>query len=34
MSAQEIFGLADKALGDAVSLEASRYQAELTWRAV
>jgi hypothetical protein len=34
MAAQEIFGLADKALGDAVSLEASRYQAELTWRAV
>jgi len=34
MSAQEIFGLADKALGDALSLEAHRYQAELTWRAV
>lgn len=31
MSAQEIFSLADRALGDAVALEASRYQAELTW---
>jgi hypothetical protein len=34
MSAQEIFGLADRALADAISLEASRYQAELTWRQV
>jgi len=34
MAAQEIFALADKALGDAVSLEASRYAAELTWREV
>ena len=32
MAAQEIFGLADKALGDAISLEAHRYAAELTWR--
>ena len=33
-AAQEIFGLADRALADAVALEASKYQAELTWRAV
>ena len=32
-AAQELFGIADRALGDAVSLEASKYQAELTWRA-
>jgi hypothetical protein len=33
-AAQEIFGLADRALADAVALEASKYQAELTWRPV
>lgn len=33
-AAQEIFGLAERALADAVSLEASKYQAELTWRPV
>jgi hypothetical protein len=34
MAAQEIFGLADRALADAVALEASKYQAELLWRPV
>jgi hypothetical protein len=34
MAAQEIFSLADRALADAIGLEASRYQAELTWRQV
>lgn len=33
-AAQEIFALADRALADAVALEASKYQAELTWRPV
>lgn len=33
-AAQEIFSLADRALGDAVALEASKYQHELTWRPV
>lgn len=33
-AAQEIFGLADRALADAVALEASKYHAELTWRPV
>lgn len=32
-SAQELLGIAEVALGDAIALEASRYQAELTWRA-
>ena len=32
-AAQELFSLADRALGDAVSLDAHRYGAELTWRA-
>ena len=30
-AAAEIFALADRALGDAVALDASLYQAELTW---
>ena len=33
-AAAELFALADRALGDAVSLEAHKYAAELTWRAV
>jgi hypothetical protein len=33
-SAQEIFAIADKALGDAIALDASRYPAELTWTVV
>lgn len=30
-AAQEIFALADKALGDAIALDASKYPSELTW---
>jgi hypothetical protein len=33
-AAQEIFGLADRALGDAIALEATKYQQELLWRPV
>ena len=33
-AAQEIFSLADRALADAVALEASKYQGEITWRVV
>lgn len=33
-AAQELFGLSDRYLGDAISLDASRYQAELTWSVV
>lgn len=33
-AAQEIFALADRTLADAVALEASKYQEELTWRPV
>ena len=34
IAAQELFGLADRFLGDAIALDASRYQAELTWSVV
>jgi hypothetical protein len=33
-AAQELFGLADRYLGDAIALDATRYQADLTWRVV
>lgn len=33
-SAQELFGIADRALADAVSLEAAKYNADLNWRPV
>lgn len=33
-AAQELFALADRALADAVALEASKYQGEITWRVV
>lgn len=31
-AAQEIFGIADRALADAVSLDAAKYSVELNWR--
>lgn len=34
MAAQELFGLADRYLGDAIALDATRYQADLTWRVI
>lgn len=33
-SAQEVFALADRALADAIALDASRYPGELTWTPV
>lgn len=33
-SAQELFGIADRALADAVALEAAKYSVELNWRPV
>jgi hypothetical protein len=30
-AAQELFALADKSLGDAIALDASKYPSELTW---
>lgn len=33
-SAQEIFALADRALADAIALDASKFPAELTWTPV
>ena len=33
-AAQELFGLADRALSDAIALDASKYPAELTWTQV
>ena len=33
-SAQELFAIADRALADAIALDATRFPHELTWRAV
>jgi hypothetical protein len=33
-AAAELFGLADRALGDAIALDAQHFPSELTWRAI